>query len=371
MRGNILLLIFLAVCATACTATGDVAETERMETSAELAALSEAVPALLEKHGVPSVSVAYVEGAKVAWSKAWGEAAPGQPATADTLYDLASMTKPVVAETILRLVSKGEVSLDEPMSTYWVDPDIVDDPRHEDLTPRIALQHRTGFPNWRPDDGPLAFGFDPGGRNGYSGEGFEYVARFVERKTGAPFLDLLEEHVLDPAGMNRTAFVPSPPVARSLKSDGEWRDLRSTDTYTAAYGLYATAADYARFLIYAMEGTGLTEHVKTERVRLAENEVNNVCPPPMRAEGLCPNAMGYGLGWMVFETDGNTLFVHSGKEPGRRTLGLFSPEREVGVVVLTNGDNGLQVIRDVVGILYDEPSYTAMLSAQAQFDAAE
>ena len=79
--------------------------------------------------------------------------AKGVPATTRTLYNVASLSKPIFAETIHRLAAAGRLSLDEPMSAYWVDPDVANDPRHERLTPRIALSHRTGFKNWRYQTG--------------------------------------------------------------------------------------------------------------------------------------------------------------------------------------------------------------------------
>jgi CubicO group peptidase (beta-lactamase class C family) len=76
----------------------------------------------LKESDVPSVAVAYIKEGKVASTAVYGEQSPGVTATEKTLYNMASLTKPVTAETVLRLASAGKLSLDEPMAPYWVDP---------------------------------------------------------------------------------------------------------------------------------------------------------------------------------------------------------------------------------------------------------
>ena len=144
-------------------------------------------------------------------AEAYGEAAPGVSASNTTLYNIASLSKPISAEVILRLASAGKLSLDEPMWRYWIDPDLAADPRAKLLTPRMALDHQTGFANWRRETGGrLALIRDPGTAFGYSGEGYQYVARFAEKKTGQPFEKLAQTLVFDPAGMTRTAYTDRP-----------------------------------------------------------------------------------------------------------------------------------------------------------------
>jgi CubicO group peptidase (beta-lactamase class C family) len=179
--------------------------------------LDAAMPGILKDAGVASVSLAEIVDGKVVLAKAYGEQSAGVPATEATLYNIASMTKPVTAEVVLRLVSAGKVGLDEPMYKYWVDPDLAKDERAKVLTPRMALSHQMGFANWRRmTGGVLAFQHEPG-TYGYSGEGYQYVARFVEKKTGRRFEDLAQEMVFGPAGMKETTYTGRPWFA------GRWR----------------------------------------------------------------------------------------------------------------------------------------------------
>jgi CubicO group peptidase (beta-lactamase class C family) len=93
------------------------------------------------------------------------------------------------------------------MSQIWVDPDIKDDPYSKLLTPRLCLSHQTGFANWRRmTGGILKIKWKPGTQTGYSGEGYNYVGAFAERKLSMPFDALAQEMVLDPIGMKETSY---------------------------------------------------------------------------------------------------------------------------------------------------------------------
>jgi len=95
-----------------------------------------------------SIAIAYIENGKVSWISIHGTRFPGgPPADGKTLYSVASLTKPITAETILRMASAGKLSLDESISPYWIDPDVKDNQWNALLTPRICLSHQTGFPN--------------------------------------------------------------------------------------------------------------------------------------------------------------------------------------------------------------------------------
>src|SRR5271154_7172568 len=165
------------------------------------------LPKWLKQYNVPSVAVAYIANGKLVWTAVAGEQSPGVPATDKTLYNIASLTKPIVAETILRLASQNKLQLDESIYPYWVDPDLKNNPWNKLLTPRLCLSHQTGFANWRRmTNGILTFKFQPGTQSSYSGEGFFYVARFAQNKAGQPFDRLAQNYVLGPLGMKDTSF---------------------------------------------------------------------------------------------------------------------------------------------------------------------
>lgn len=355
----VLAALLLTACATVPNAL--VAETR--------ARLDRDLPGLLARHKVPSVSIAWIENGRIVLTAAYGMQAPGVPATPDTLYNVASMTKPVSAEIILRLISRGRLSLDEPMHPFWVDPDLPADPRHKLLTPRIALSHRTGFPNWRFLTGDtLVFQFTPGTDVAYSGEGYEYVARFVERKTGTPFEALARELVFDPIGMKQTAYTARPwfegRVARPAAADGAPVVSSARSTYLASDDLHTTAEDYARFMISAMNREGLTPAIALERERVqASNRAKN-CEGAKAA--TCPSELGFGIGWDLLVYPDRTILWHTGADRGEFALGWFSPSTRDGAIILTNSATGYLMIMPILERLPTDPDFLAFLRAQAE-----
>jgi CubicO group peptidase (beta-lactamase class C family) len=359
------LLTLLAGALTACVGRGSAPAPRVVRsggTAATLtAALDSQVPALLTTYQVASVAVALIEDGRLALEKVYGEQSPGVPATTATLFNLASLTKPVAAEAILRLAAAGRLSLDEPMSPYWVDPDVAGDPRHLRLTPRLALAHRTGLPNWRgrSPGGRLAFAFTPGSAYGYSGEGYDYAARFAEKKLGRSFEALAQETVLGPAGMTSTAFSARGwmrgRLAVPLDSAGRWGEPQVQDSgeWNAGNNLITTAGDYARFVASVMHGEGLTAALAAERLRPA------AAPQPARTCTVeppvsCPRTVGMALGWSRLDYAGGPVMLHTGlnsRPGGERTLAYFDAKRRRGVVVLTSGTNGQRLYLDVLDLV--------------------
>lgn len=333
------------------------------------AALDRDIPAILAEHGVPSVSIAKVERGKVVLVAAYGERSPGVRATPGTLYNVASLTKPVSAEVVLRLAAGGRLSLDEPMYRHWVDPDVAGDPRHRLLTPRLALSHRTGFPNWRflAADGKLAFAHAPGQGIGYSGEGYEWVSRFAARKTGEHFESLAKRLVFDPAGMKETAYTTRPwfegRLAVGTDEQGKPMPAAGRTDYLASDDIHTTARDYARFMISAMNRQGLTGEIAAQRESVQASTREKHCPGGKPA--TCPDELGFGLGWEVHRYGSERILFHTGADRGEFTLAFFNPRTRAGAVVLTNSRKGPGVILAVLDRIGADPALLRFLHSQA------
>ena len=242
--------LFLAFIITFTFVTGGFAQTasQTATRSGLRDRLDQKVPTWRKAYGVTSVAIAYIENGKLAWTAFYGEQTPGgPPANEKTLYSVASLTKPISAEVILRLVSDAKISLDQPASAYWTDPDVQDNPWNKLLTPRLCLSHQTGFTNWRyQTNNVLTIQWPPGSQTGYSGEGYDYVARFAQIKTGRPFEELAQQYVFDPIGMADTSYTPRDWWAgrRAKPVESERRTK-----WCAADLLRSTVGDYARFMI--------------------------------------------------------------------------------------------------------------------------
>lgn len=327
------------------------------------------LPDWLAEYDVPSAAIAYIADGKIAWTHVAGEAEPGKAANADTLYNIASMTKPLVAETVVRLAKAGAYSLNESMAGGWVDPDIESDPRHKLLTPHMALVHRTGFPNWRyQTKDVLTFKNDPDTQFGYSGEGFQYMARFAEKKMDAPLEELVVKQIFAPAGMTQTSFTEKPwfagRIAMSRNGKGEHDYATVRKEWNAADDVWGTVGDYARFLTWVMDNPVSQEPAVTYW-KAEENLGGQICGEGRLATDICPKSLGFVGGWNVYHTADNLIIMHGGGDVGERTLGFFDPVNKTGAVIFTNGAKGQKVIRDVVKTLYPDPSFIAFMNLQA------
>jgi CubicO group peptidase (beta-lactamase class C family) len=323
--------------------------------------LDERMPIWLKAFKVTGTAVAYIEGGKIAWTAFYGEQIPGgPPANESTLYNIASLTKPITAEVILRLASKAELSLDEPISPYWIDPDIEQNSWAALLTPRLCLSHQTGFPNWRRQTGNvLKFLWRPGTAFGYSGEGYDYVARFAEKKTGEAFPRLAQSLVFEPAGMHDTSYTPQDWWKGRQAKPVETGDRK---TWSAAALLRCTVRDYARFIIDLMHNDHVSRQIADERLKITVNqttpeEESVLCELASDARN-CHVQTGLGLRWHVVRINGETILDHTGVDADVMTFAFFIPRRQIGAVIFTDGpDVGHQMIDKIMGTIYPNPVY--------------
>jgi CubicO group peptidase (beta-lactamase class C family) len=328
------------------------------------------LPKWLKQYNVPSVAVAYIANGKLAWTEVAGEQSPGAPANDKTLYNIASLTKPIVAETILRMASQEKIQLDEPIYPYWVDPDVKDNPWNKLLTPRLCLSHQTGFANWRRmTNQVLTFNFQPGTQSKYSGEGYFYVARFAQNKVQKPFDQLAQQYVLGPVGMKDTSFTTQDwfngRLAEPYGKNG-FTEPQLTSTWNAADLVHTTVTDYARFVISVMNNERLKPAIAAQRLVMTRDWVpedarKQVCAyePPGTP---CHLSAGMGLGWQVIVHNSVTIVDHSGADDGAHTYAFFVPSKHLGAVIFTNGEDGPKVIGEIVRVLYPDPVYAAIVS---------
>ncbi len=332
---------------------------------AAIAALQKEVPGLLNAATVPGLSMALIRDGKTYWLHAFGvrDANTGQPVTEDTIFEAASLSKPVIAYGVLRLVQQGKLDLDAPLSRYLPKPYIEGDPRLDKITARIVLSHRTGFPNWR-NDKSLTIHFTPGERFSYSGEGFVYLAKVVEQITGKPLNDYMTEGVFTPLGMKNSSYIwrPDYDARTALPHDGAGQPgnkFKPKDANAAA-SLQTTAGDYALFVEALLNGTGLSKAIlkEMERPQIAVNPECTNCTE--REPKQLSTRIFWGLGIGIQETkDGESLW-HWGDNGRFKCFVLAYPRQKTGVVLFMNGENGLSIVSDLLRISLggDQPALT-------------
>jgi CubicO group peptidase (beta-lactamase class C family) len=335
------------------------------------ATLDQVVPASLAKHKVPGVSIAIIADGKIVEALGYGFARQGDAVTPNTPFNIASLTKPVVAEVLLRAAERGQIDLNEPMARYWLDPDIADDPRAQKITAAMALTHRTGLPNWRNQTGnKLQFVQDPDTSFRYGGEQFTYAVRYAEARTKTKFETLAKRLLLDEAKMQSTRFTVWKGMGdvMAYPHDASGNEDWPVTAYrvNGACCTYSTASDYARFLGSVMTAQKRNPGpLRAKRFEIVTDRRNEVCGPGGMPMEICPPEIGVNSGWFVFRIAGRVFVNHTGANPGEKSLAMFEPATGNGLVVLTNGANGNKVIDDILRALDPSSPFLSFTSALA------
>jgi CubicO group peptidase (beta-lactamase class C family) len=297
----------------------------------------------MEKYKVPGVSVSLIEDGEIVWSEGIGvrHSEYGVPVTPDTVFEAASISKPVFAYAVLGLYERGIIALDDSLDDYLPEPYLDDDPRLSLITMRRVLCHSTGFQNWRSKE-PLRIHFEPGERFSYSGEGYMYLQRVVEEVTGLPLEEFMEGALLGILGMVDSSYVwldgYEGRMAYPHDEEGKAGELRRRLEAKSASSLYSTSRDIARFVIENMEPSSRDGH------HLSPETVDEMLRPQMRVN----NSVSWGLGWGLQHANDGESFWQWGDNGGYKNFAMASREREEGVIILTNGANGLKLCEELV-----------------------
>jgi CubicO group peptidase (beta-lactamase class C family) len=330
-------------------------------------------------HQVPGVSVAVIDSGRIVWARGFGvkETGSADSVTAETLFQAASISKPVAATAMLRLVQEGRLSLDENVNSYlksWQLPDNAFTAA-EKVTLRRLASHSAGltvhgFPGYHADsavptvvqvlDGArpantAAVRADtvPGSLWRYSGGGTTLMQLVLTDATGQPFAELMQQTVLAPAGMSQSTYEQPLPEARAAEAarghrrdgsilPGRWH----TYPEQAAAGLWTTPADLARWAL-AIDaarrgdaGAILSQATATEMLTIQKGTV-----------GLGPFIEGKGA---------ELHFGHGGANEGFRATVIFFPGTGQGAAVMSNNDTGADLNQEIlyaIGAEYDWPGY--------------
>lgn len=295
-----------------------------------------AIESWLKENNIKTLGLGIIEGGKLKQVKTFGEIKNGISAPYNTIFNVASLTKPITAMVALQLISSGQWNLDEPLYKYWTDPDISKDPRNKKLTTRLILSHQTGFPNWRwqSEDKKLKFEFEPGTKYQYSGEGFEYLRKALEDKFKKPLEQLAAELIFRPLKMSNTDYVWNKNTAESrfaigYDKDGKPYETVKNKTANAADDLHTTIEDYGNFLVNILDGGNLTENVYQEMLKKQVETKENKY---------------FGLGFEIYDLGKNNFAIsHGGSDFGTQCITFLLPKTKQGILIFTNSDIGHKI----------------------------
>ena len=352
-RIHSLATLVACVSVAACSSQPVVQPSPTLQSADPGATLDSLVPAVMAAGDVPGVSIAVVRNGVVDWTGAFGvrSLASGAPVDSNTVFDAASLTKPVFAYAVLRLADRGVIDLDKPIADIRPNDRMKADARYLRITPRMVLAHATGLPNWGGDTLPIAF--DPGTDWGYSGEGYVWLSEAVERATGMTLEDVMRREVFEPLGMRHSTFIwnatleangsayhPQFGSARARQPAGP--DGRAAN---AAASLRTTAGDYATFLAAVLAGQGLRPAMARQYLSVQNEAVNaanyRTRPAELRAR------IAWGLGWGLERRDDRVLFWHWGDNGDAKAFALGDQQTRTAVVYFANSSSGLSIAQAI------------------------
>lgn len=328
------------------------------DTRAMIAAVEQVAPAALSRQGTPGLGVAIVFVGELIWSGGFGVTSleTGEPVTGDTVFEIASVTKPVTAWAMLKLAEEGRIDLDAPIESYlggWTLPPSQFD--HALVTARNILAHGAGLskggdsgvdPEEVPptlleavdgatmEYGPVQVSHEPGEAYHYSSKGFVLLELAVETVTDEPFSDYVTREILRPLGMNSAAFGWTPELEARAAWGHDWygNPLPHYEHATKAQGgLVATADDVARFLAASMLGA---EGSEPGRGVITPDSVRKSFEPFLFTDDASKVGLGYNL-----HLGGQTLVARkSGDHRGYKAIVFLMPKTGAGLVILANSD---------------------------------
>jgi CubicO group peptidase (beta-lactamase class C family) len=321
----------------------------------------------MEQLGIPAVSMAVIRDGRIAWTRAYGlaDVASGTPATTETLFQAASMSKPVAAMGALALVERGRLTLDEDVNRWLARWRV---PAHQwaeesPVTLRGLLSHSAGltvhgFPGY-PAGAPVPTTEQvlagelpantrsvrvtsrPGTEWRYSGGGTTVAQLLMEEVAGTPFAELMRTTVLEPLGMRSSTFRQPLPAELAPRAATGYR-LEGTavagryHTYPemAAAGLWTTPTDLARWILAVQ--------------RALQKEEGGVLSPATTRAMITPEVGMHGLGPQLEGEGAQLRFLHGGANAGFRGFFLGFAEGGDGLVVMTNSDAGGTLASELV-----------------------
>ena len=370
--------LLLAACAGSGTQTAAGVGTATPDSSAGAVSIDE----LLRLATVPGLSIATIRGSDVT-VEGFGVRRAGTTdrVTGDTVFEAASLSKPVFASIVMQLVSEGILDLTKPLAQYLELPN-PGDARSRLITATHVLSHSGGWRNWRNNrETALTADFEPGSRFSYSGEGYYFLQRVVEKLTGKGLQRLARERVFEPLGMRTSSYIWRPELDVALASphsnrgqpidshnarigkafEGlaaelgkpvpEWtgddveKAMPRADANlpvlpnflvpNAAASLVTTARDYGTFVRWLLGAGPVTGgRAVLDRMMTQQSTIND--------------ALGWGSGLGLERAGGRRYVWHWGDNPGFKNFIVAEPASGTAIVIFTNGNAGQRVYERVL-----------------------
>lgn len=291
---------------------------------------------------VPGISLAIINDGEVVYHlvKGYADLDKKKSITNRSIFEGASLSKPLFAYFIMGFVEDGKLDLDKPLYEYLPYADIANDERYKKITARMVLTHTTGFPNWRTDHegGKLFISFEPGSAFQYSGEGYQYLAKVLAHilKTDDAGLEkMYQKRVARPLNLKYTKYLQD---AKNMKNKAQGyidgKAVAEDDDpkkFGSAFSIHTEALDFSKWLLALLNREGLSEVSYNELFK-----TQFVLPDghPQKQAGITDWTLGFAKATLPF----GTAFGHGGNNSGYSSIFIIAPEAKWGYVMFTNAN---------------------------------
>jgi len=308
---------------------------------------------LVDSAQVPSITVAVAKDGRIVWEEGFGYADLDRrtPATPATLYSMASISKPIAATGVMKLVELGKIDLDRPANHYLGAGKITGLAGDASgATVRRVLSHTAGLPlhyrffyegaaTRRPtmDESISRYAiavYPPGAVYNYSNLGYGVLEEIIARVSGRTYEDFMRDEIFLPLGMTTTAIGTGAGIRNSaVRYDAQRKPIAHYDfDHRAASAVYTSAHELVRFGMFHLKN-----HLKDQRPVLADSTIDRM----QKVATPGDTGAGYGLGWGVSREQGYRVVSHTGGMPGVATTLKLYPEQNVAIAVLANSSTAV------------------------------
>src|SRR5438309_1048457 len=358
------LLVAISVVAIFLTASRP-AISQTINTDRVVAELEPEIQRALLAGNIPSASIALIAGDRVIWTGAYGYSNlwARTPATPNTVYLIGSTFKAMSTIALLQQMEQGKFKLDDRINDYLTDFKIQgEDPQHP-VTFRHLLTHTSGlpadfggFPVWGDSVPPslddylrksLKVTKPPLTSVTYSNMAYTLIAYLVQKFSGVPYKQYIQEHIFTPLEMTSTAFEPRPDMEERLsipyvvdeKTGSQVGTMRLKASIWPAGIVYGTVLNQANWLITNLNGGVFKDKRLISEQTLEQMFTRQYDQFKGTIENIWGNeSAGFGLTWWTEVRDGDRYIAHSGSVPGYTAFLLGNRDRKLGFAILTNGN---------------------------------
>jgi len=330
-----------------------------------LKAQEQTLKPLLAEYGIPGIQLVCIKGNQVQ-NVYLGVISRGsaQKVASNTIFEAASLSKCVFAYAVLRLSDRGILNLDTPLIHYVGSYERFDskDPRYGRITARMVLRHTSGLPNWG-DEQSAKLLFTPDSTYSYSGEGYQYLQRVVEKLTGKTLDALAQQEVFTPLGMTNSSYTWQDKFGGLSAFGNSPEAVSGHKKQQAAASLLTCAHDYALFLQAVMTGKGLKP--QTLQIMLSKQTAANWFGHRLKEAN---KHVWWGLG-MALEEDETGIWAWQWGDNGDfKNFCIVNPAKKEALVYFTHSNWGLHITTDILNAFFSKQTWWSPQWNGYQFD---